>query len=147
MQKARGHTIKVKQPRKKNKLFPEPLLWTASSSKHKWYSQQDVHCLCVYRNQKPFITTGFIHVTDLRQVQVPKLEASSFPCGSLSFAADMSVNFGYVKISTYHSLIGVYPYSETIGTKSIHAESFLGGFFSLVSNLGLGSECLKSCSR
>lgn len=105
------------------------------------------HCLCVYGNQKPFITMRFTHITYLMQKQVSKLQALIFPYGPLSLSADTTVGLGYMKINTYHSLKGVDPYSETVGAKSIHTESFGGHFFSQASNLCLGPEGLYSCSR
>lgn len=59
-------------------------------------------------------------------MQVSKLEAFSFPYGSLTFSVDTTVNLDYVKINTYHSLIGVDPYSETVGARSIHTENLWG---------------------
>lgn len=90
---------------------------------------------------------GFIHITYLMQREILKLEALIFPYGPLSLSADTTVSLGYVKINTYHSRKGADPYSETVGAKSIHTESFGGCFFSQVSNLHLGSEGLNSCSR
>jgi len=69
-------------------------------------------------------------------MQVSKLEAFTFPCGSLSFSADTAVNLGCVKINTDHSLIGVDPHSEAAGAKGIHTES-LGRGSSVSSSPGV----------
>lgn len=68
---------------------------------------------------KPFTTTGFIHITWLGQMQVPKLETLGFPHGFSSCLSQLTAEgIQAMSNSTYHSLTGVGPHSKAAGAKS-----------------------------